>query len=262
MSLLCISVDNSQTSVGLFAGDRLESHWRVATDPRRTADDWGLVFGSLLERRDAPVQVTGVCVASAVPLVLRALRLMVSEYFRSAHSLVVGPGVRTGLSVLMDNPREVGTDRIGNAVAAVQLVGHPSVVVDFGTATTFDVVNQAGQYVGGAIAPGIEISLAALGARGAQLRQVELVRPRSVIAKNTIEALQSGAIYGFAGLVDGLVSRIATELGRPDNLPVVATGVLAPAVLDDCATITRHEPHLTLHGLRLIYDRNPGSVPA
>jgi type III pantothenate kinase len=170
---------------------------------------------------------------------------------------VVEPGVRTGVPVLMDNPREVGTDRIVNALAAARLFEGPSIVVDFGTATTFDVVSGKGEYVGGAIAPGIEISLEALGRRGAQLRKVEMLRPRSVIAKNTVEALQSGMLSGFASQVDGIVGRMIAELGlRPGEVNVVATGGLAPLVVDECSCVTAHQPWLTLLGLEIVYARN------
>jgi type III pantothenate kinase len=165
--------------------------------------------------------------------------------------------VKTGVPVLMDNPREVGTDRIINALAASRLFPGPSIVVDFGTATTFDVVSAKGEYVGGAIAPGIEISLEALGRRGAQLRKVEMLRPRSVIAKNTVEALQSGILYGFASQVDGIVGRMTAELRLgPDDLEVIATGGLAPLVVEECACFTQHEPWLTLIGLEIVYSRN------
>jgi len=182
---------------------------------------------------------------------------MLDRYYAAVPGLIVEPGVRTGVPVLMDNPREVGADRIVNALAVTELFGGAGIVVDFGTATTFDVVSPRGEYVGGAIAPGIEISLEALGRRGAQLRRVELARPRSVIAKNTVEALQSGAVYGFAGQVDGVVERMVAELGLDlDSVTVVATGGLAPLVIDECRTVDRHEPWLTLHGLRLVYERN------
>jgi type III pantothenate kinase len=170
---------------------------------------------------------------------------------------VVEPGVRTGIPVLMDNPREVGSDRIVNSLAAATLHGGPAIVVDFGTATTFDVVNAKGQYVGGAISPGIEISLEALGRRGAQLRKVELLRPRSVIAKNTVEALQSGMLFGVAAQVEGLVARMIAELGVPaEDVTVISTGHLAPLLVDDCGCFTVHSPWLTLQGLRLVFERN------
>jgi type III pantothenate kinase len=171
--------------------------------------------------------------------------------------VVVEPGVKTGVPVLMDNPREVGADRICNALAAARMYDGPSIVVDFGTATTFDVVSPRGEYIGGAIAPGIDISLEALGSRGAQLRRVELLRPRSVIAKNTVEALQSGIIFGFASQVEGIVDRMIDELGvEPETVNVIATGGLAPVVVAECASFTDHQPYLTLLGLELVFERN------
>jgi type III pantothenate kinase len=182
---------------------------------------------------------------------------MLRTYHGELAQVIVEPGVRTGVPVLMDNPREVGTDRIVNALAASTLYGGPAVVVDFGTATTFDVVSARGEYVGGAIAPGIDISLEALGRRGAQLRKVELLRPRTVIAKNTVEALQSGVLYGFASAVDGIVARMREELGvGADELTVIATGGLAPLVVEECAVFTEHQPWLTLLGLAMVFDRN------
>ena len=172
-------------------------------------------------------------------------------------SVIVEPGVKTGVPVRMDNPKEVGADRIVNALAAVHLHGGPAIVVDFGTATTFDAVSTKGEYVGGAIAPGIEISIDALSSRGAQLHKIELVRPRSVVAKNTVEALQSGIIFGFAGQVDGIVERMSEELAdAPEEVTVIATGGLAPLVLEESRCIDVFEPWLTLIGLRLIYERN------
>jgi type III pantothenate kinase len=202
--------------------------------------------------------VDGVAVCSAVPAVLRELRLMIAGKFAAAHAVIVGPGVRSGLPVLTDNPREVGTDRVANAIGAIERFGAPCIVVDFGTATTFEVVNDKGQYVGGAIAPGVQVSLEALGAQGAQLRQVELATPRAAIAKNTVEALQSGAVFGFAGQVDALVTRMRDELGlSAGQLEVVATGTSAEVVAEHCATITQREPWLALDGLRVIFTRNP-----
>ena len=260
MSLLCVSVRNQRTSFGLFEGEELLQHWQVSTDQRRTADEWGLLVGGLTHVATGPSvdpiqRVSGLCISSTVPVVLHELRAMTRAYFPDAHTVVVGPGVKTGLPVRMDNPREVGTDRVANAVAAAHLYGGPVVVVDLGTAIAFEVVNAGGQYVGGVIAPGVDISVAALRERGAQLRQVEVERPRTVIAKNTIEALQSGAVNGFAGLVDGVVTRIMDELGG-ESTRVVATGALDSAVVDACTTISDREPFLTLHGLRLIHVRN------
>ena len=255
--LLCADIGNSHTTLGLVDSGEVVDHWRVATDERRTADEWGLLVKGLLN--DSPVAEahTGVAVCATVPAVLHEWREMLRMYHGDVPHVVVEPGVKTGVPVLMDNPREVGTDRIVNALAATQLYEGTTIVVDFGTATTFDVVSDKGQYVGGAIAPGIDISLEALGRRGAQLRKVELLRPRSVIAKNTVEALQSGVLYGFASQVDGIVGRMLAELElEPGQANVVATGGLAPLVVEECACFTDHQPWLTLLGLEIAYARN------
>jgi len=255
--LLCADIGNSRTTVGLVADGEVLDHWRVATEERRTADEWGVLLKNLLN--DSPVgdPVTGVAVCSTVPSVLHEWRDMLRLYHGDVPHVVVEPGVKTGVPVLMDNPREVGSDRIVNALAAASLYEGPSIVVDFGTATTFDVISAKGQYVGGAISPGIDISLEALGRRGAQLRKVELLRPRSVIAKNTVEALQSGILFGFAAQVDGIVGRMLRELRlEPGEANVIATGGLAPLVLEECASFTDHQPWLTLLGLEIVFFRN------
>ena len=259
MTLLAADIGNSHTVLGLIDDGDVSSHWRVATDERRTADEWAVLVRGLLREAPGGDHVTGVAVCSTVPAVLHEWREMLARHFGDIPNVVVEPGVRTGVPVLMDNPREVGADRILNALAAADRYSGPTIVVDFGTATTFDVVSAAGQYIGGAIAPGIEISLEALGRRGAQLRKVELLRPRSVIAKNTVEALQSGMLFGYASLVEGIVSRMTTELGAdPAEVNVVATGHLAPVVYDECTCFTDQSPWLTLHGLHLVYRRNIG----
>ena len=207
MTLLAADIGNSHTVLGLVADGEVSADWRVATDERRTADEWAVLLRGLLG--DAIDEIDGIAVCATVPAVLHEWRDMLARHFADIAAVVVEPGVRTGMPVLIDNPREVGTDRIINALAAATDFGGPAIVVDFGgTATTFDVVSGAGQYVGGAIAPGIEISLEALGRRGAQLRKVELARPRSVIAKNTVEALQSGMVFGVASQVEGIVARM------------------------------------------------------
>ena len=255
MSLLAADIGNSHTFLGLLDGEDVTAHWRVNTDERRTADEWSIVLrGLLAERVD---DVDGIVLCATVPSVLHEWREMLERHFTVIAAIVVEPGVRTGIPVLMDNPREVGTDRIVNSLAAATLYGGPAIVVDFGTATTFDVVNAKGQYVGGAISPGIEISLEALGRRGAQLRKVELVRPRSVIAKNTVEALQSGMVFGVAAQVEGLVARMIAELGvATEDVTVISTGHLASLLVDDCGCFTAHSPWLTLQGLRLVFERN------
>ena len=255
-AVLCVDIGNDRTTIGLLADETVTDHWRVATDERRTADEWGVLVRGLLDSAGS-VSLRGVAVCSTVPSVLHEWREMMVGYHPDVPHVVVEPGVKTGVPVLMDNPREVGSDRIVNALAAAKLYEGPSIVVDFGTATTFDVVSPRGEYVGGAIAPGIEISMQALGRRGAQLRMVELVRPRSVIAKNTVEAVQSGVLYGVASQVDGMVQRMTESLAlTPDQVTVVATGSLAPLVIPECRTITHHEPWLTLLGLGIVFARN------
>ncbi|MCW2816207.1 MAG: pantothenate kinase [Nocardioides sp.] len=256
MVLLAVDVGNAHTVLGLIDDGRVSADWRISTDLHRTSDEWSVLFRGLVGRRFEDID--GIVVCSTVPVVTQAGRDMLTRHFSDVPHLVVEPGVRTGMPVLMDNPREVGTDRIVNSLAAVTEYGGPAVVVDFGgTATTFDVVNAAGQYIGGSIVPGIEISLEALGRRGAQLRQVELVRPRSVIAKNTVEALQSGMVFGVAAQVEGLVERMIDELGAdPDDVSVIATGHLASLVIDECDCFTHTDPWLTLKGLELVFRRN------
>jgi type III pantothenate kinase len=257
LMLLCADIGNSHTVLGLLSQGKVSDHWRVATEERRTADEWAVLIRGLLAGTPTALDLEGVAVCSTVPSVLHEWRDMLRTYYAQVPHLVVEPGVRTGVPVLMDNPREVGADRIINALAASHLFDGATIVVDFGTATTFDVVSAKGEYVGGAIAPGIEISLEALGRRGAQLRKVELLRPRSVIAKNTVEALQSGMLFGFASAVDGIVTRMIEELGVPVGaVNVIATGGLAPLIREECATITDHQPWLTLLGLELAFTRN------
>ena len=250
--LLAIDVGNTNTVLGLFAGDQLVSSWRTKTDSRETADELALKFKAILS--DAP-DITGIALCSTVPAVLREMRTMLNNYYQDVPQVIVEPGIKTGVPVLTDNPKEVGADRIVNSLAAFTLYGGPAIVVDFGTSTNLDVISAKGEFLGGALAPGIEISIDALAARAAQLRKVELIAPRNVIGKNTVEALQSGAVYGFAGQVDGLVDRIVDELGTPVKA-VIATGGLSVIVVPESETITHHEPDLTLIGLRLMFERN------
>lgn len=249
--LLTIDVGNTNTVLGLFDGEKLHRSWRIATDSRIPADELALKFHGLL--RDEVV--TGVALCSTVPAVLREMRTMLDRYYSEIKRVVVEPGTKTGVPILTDNPKEVGADRIVNTLAAFHLYGGPAIVVDFGTSTNLDVVSSKGEFLGGALAPGVEISLEALASRAAQLRKVEIVKPKHVIGKNTVEALQSGAIYGFAGQVDGLVHRIIAELDEPVTA-VIATGGLAGVVVPESSTITHHNPDLTLTGLRLVFERN------
>ena len=262
MTLLAVDIGNAHTVLGLVADGEVSAHWRISTDARRTSDEWAVLIRGLL--RDGSAELHGIVVCSTVPAVLHEWRDMVVRHFGELPAVIVEPGVRTGVPILMDNPREVGSDRIINALAAATLYGGPAIVVDFGgTATTFDVVSEKGQYVGGAIAPGLEISLEALGRRGAQLRKVELPRPRTVIAKNTVEALQSGMVFGVASQVEGIVARMIGELtglgAVAADVRVVSTGYLADVVIEECACFTDHNPWLTLQGLEMVFARNnPG----
>jgi type III pantothenate kinase len=259
MSLLALDISNSHTTFGIFEGDKLTAHWRVKSDEHRTSDEWYLVLQGLITRTTL-AEVEAVAVACTVPAILVEIRAMIERYYAEAQVAIVGPGVKTGVPIHTDNPREVGADRIVNALAAAELYGGPAIVVDMnGTATIFDVVDENGAYIGGAIAPGVELSLEALSRRGAQLRAVELATPRGVIGKGTVEAIQSGVVFGFAGGVDGIVRRIIEELGLVDDeVTVVVTGSFPEAVIDACETITDRDPFLTLEGLRLVHERNRG----
>ena len=250
--LLCIDIGNTNTVLATFDGDKLVHSWRITTDARSTADELGLIFRGLLA--SDPVDLTGIAGCSTVPSSLRSLRTMLQRYYPAVPSLIVEPGVRTGVQLAIDNPKEVGADRVVNTLAAFSLYGGPSIVVDFGTTTNFDVVSSRGEFLGGAFAPGIEISFDALATRAAQLRTVEAARPRSVIGKNTVECLQSGMYFGFAGQVDRIVERMTEEIGGVTA--VIATGGLAPVVLDECRTVTHHEPMITLIGLRMVFEKN------
>ena len=249
--LLAVDVGNTNTVLGLFTGEELVRSWRITTHARATGDEMALTFRGLLNEQP---EITGLVLCSTVPSVLHELRPMLSSFFHEIPVVIVEPGTKTGVPILTDNPKEVGADRIVNTLAAHQQFGGPCIVVDFGTSTNLDVVSAQGEFLGGALAPGIDISLEALSAKAAQLRKVEVVRPRSPIGKNTVEALQSGAVFGFAGQVDGLVDRIIEEIGPVTA--VVATGGLASVVIGESETITHHDPHLTLTGLRLVFERN------
>src|SRR3984957_9681635 len=262
--LLTIDVGNTNTVLGLFEGEEVVEHWRIATDPVRTADELAVILQGLLGRSAnlADPDITGVALCCTVPSVLHEMREMFRRYYGDVPAIIVEPGVKTGVPVRYDNPREVGSDRITNSAAAMHLYGGPAIVVDFGTSTNFDAVSERGEFVGGALAPGIEISVDALSRRAAQLLKVELARPARVIGKSTVEALQSGIVYGFAGQVEGIARRMAAELAPadPDSVTVIATGGLAPLVIDEVSVIDAYEPWLTLVGLRLTYERNVTQV--
>jgi len=248
--LLAIDAGNTQTVIGLFDGDELGARFRVATDPSKTADELAVLLRALVEL-DA---LDGIVLCSSVPRLVSEYEAF-AERWAGVELLVLGPGVSTGVPIRYDDPREVGPDRIANAVAARERHGAPAIVVDFGTSTNFDVVSAAGEFAGGVLAPGVEVSMDALFARAARLPMVSLAAPERVIGQTTVSALQSGLVYGSAGQVDAIVGRIRAELGAPEA-HVVATGGLAELIAPHSQTITAVDLELTLHGLRLIWARN------
>lgn len=252
--LIAIDVGNTQTVMGLFDGEELVDSWRLSTVRERTADEYRLFFAGLLRQDGYRVEdVHGVALSSVVPSAKAAL-IAVAEDLVDGELVVIGPGVKTGMPINIDNPREVGADRVVNAVAAVHRYGAPVVAVDFGTSTNMDAVDASGAYVGGAIAPGLEVSLNALIGATAALRRVDLVPPGAAIGKNTVEAIQSGLLFGHAGLVDGLVDRLVAEL--EGEVRVVATGGLASTIVPHCRTVEVVDADLTLDGLRIVYEMN------
>ncbi|MGE5598557.1 MAG: type III pantothenate kinase [Bacteroidota bacterium] len=251
--ILALNINNTHTLLGVFAGDRLLADWRVSTDRARTADEYGLLARNLFREAGlSPQEVEGIALASVVPPVTSVFVQMCRKYFQ-CDPIQVGPGVKTGLSIKYENPREVGADRVVNAVAAIRIYGPPLILVDLGTATTFCAIGPQGDYLGGAIAPGLGIAAEALYTRTAKLPRIELVRPKAAIGRNTVSSMQSGIIFGYAALVDGLVRRFAAEMGCQPK--VVATGGLAH-MMSDAETIDVVDPLLTLHGLRFIYEMN------
>jgi type III pantothenate kinase len=247
--LLAVDVGNTQTVFGLFSGAELGEHWRIATEGNRSGDELWALYRSFIELDG----VDGICLSSTVPQLVRPYHDFAARYMR-AELLELGPGVKTGIPIRYDDPREIGPDRIANAVGAADRHGAPCIVVDFGTSTNFDVVSADAEYVGGVLAPGIEISMDALFATAARLRKVDFVEPPTVIGKTTVAALQAGVVYGFAGQVDGIVDRIRGELGA--EAPAIATGGLGDLIAPHARTIAKVDPFLTLHGLRLVWDRN------
>jgi type III pantothenate kinase len=252
--LLCIDVGNTQTVLGIYQGGEITSRWRIHSDRDRTADEYVHLIRGLMRSDDViESSLKGISISCVVPPARQALVEMAGSAFGIA-PLVVGPGIKTGMPILYDNPKEVGADRIANSVAAYERHRKALIVIDFGTAITFDVVSGGGEYVGGVIFPGIQISLDALFLQAAKLPRVELVRPRSVIGKDTVGSIQAGIIFGYAGLVDNLVKRIAFESGT--DPVVIATGGLAQVISDESTTISESLPDLTLEGLRILWERN------
>ena len=255
---LAVDVGNTQTVIGVFENRLIVQQWRLSSGRERTKDEFSILLGGLLASGGyRPQDFEGAAMSSVVPPVAAALRSALEDLV-GKRVLVVGPGIRTGMAIKIDNPREVGADRVVNSVAVRERYGAPSVVVDFGTATTFDVVDRQGHYIGGVIAPGLEVSMEALVSATAALRRVDLVAPRSVVGKSTTEAIQSGLLYGYAGLVDGTLGRIQEEFGASSErgAQVVATGGIAPVIVPHCRLVSTVDETLTLDGLRLIWERN------
>jgi len=250
--LLAIDVGNTNIVLGLYDGDRLQHHWRLQTNSGRTADEYGVMIGTLLGRVGSP-KITGVAIASVVPPMNRTLESLCQHHL-GCRPLFVGPGVRTGLPILYDKPQEVGADRVVNAVAAYHRTRTTTIVVDLGTATTFDYISAKGEYVGGVIAPGLEIAGRALVERAAKLSPVDMIKPKQVIGRNTAHAIQSGLVYGYVALIDGLIARIQKEIQARGR--VIATGGIASMLAPDSEYIEEVDEFLTLDGLRLVYEQN------
>ena len=257
--MLCVvDVGNTHTVVGLYEGERLLQHFRLRTSASRTADEWGGTLNTLFLLKNIDFDsVTAAAIASVVPTATSAVAQACRCYF-GVDPLIVGPGVRTGLPIRYENPREVGADRVVNAVAGFHMVKEACIVVDFGTATTFDCISGAGEYLGGVITPGIGTSLDALATRTAKLPRVEVGKPRHAIGRNTVESIQSGVIYGYTAMVDGLVKRLRSEMGV--DARVIATGGLAGVIAEESTTINEVCPDLTLEGLRLIFNLNRSEI--
>jgi type III pantothenate kinase len=252
--LLVFDIGNTHIKLGLYAGKLLTAYWRIATDRHRLADEYAGTLHSLFTSRDLDWDaVDGVAIASSVPPLVAVFDELSRSYLQ-CDPVVIGPGIKTGVRLAIDNPREAGADRVANAVAAFNLYGGPAVVVDFGTGLNFDVVSADGEFLGGAIAPGIGVAADALFRDAARLFQVEFVRPPRAIGKNTIHSVQSGLIFGYVGLVEGLVRRIQAELDRPAT--IIATGGMAEVIAEETTVIHRVEPNLTLEGLRIVYELN------
>ncbi|WP_028551931.1 type III pantothenate kinase [Paenibacillus sp. UNC451MF] len=252
--ILAVDVGNTNIILGLYEGKQLLHHWRLSTNRSSTTDEYGMMIYNLFQHSELELdQVEGIIISSVVPPLMFVLEQLCSKYLKKT-PLIVGPGIKTGLNVRYENPREVGADRIANAVAAIELYGAPCILVDFGTATTFDYIDESGQYIGGAVAPGIGISTEALYQRAAKLPRIELVKPKSVVGRNTVASMQAGIIYGFAGQVDGIVGRIREEHNA--QAKVIATGEMAELIASESRTIEKVNPLLTLQGLQMIYERN------
>jgi len=256
--LLCVDIGNTNITMGLYRGEELATHWRINTDHHRMPDEYGMLLTNLMAHSGfTPADISGVIIASVVPPVTNTFEEMVQEYLNT-EPLIVGNGLKTGVAIRYDNPREVGADRVVDALAAYRLYGGPACVVDFGTATTFDATSAKGEYLGGAIAPGVRVAADALYQTTAKLPRIDLQRPSRVIGANTVDSMRSGILYGYVGLVEGLVARYRIELGP--EMRVIGTGGLAGLIAKETTVIEVVDPWLTLKGLRMIYELNQGGA--
>jgi type III pantothenate kinase len=256
--IFVFDVGNTNTVLGVYDGDELKYQWRVETNRNRTEDEFGMVVKSLFDASGLSFSsIDGIIISSVVPPIMFALERMCKKYFKLT-PMVVGPGMKTGLNIKYENPREVGADRIVNAVAAIHEYGSPLIIVDFGTATTYCYINEQRQYMGGAIAPGIGISTEALYSKAAKLPRIEITRPEGVIGKNTVSAMQAGIVYGYVGQVEGIVKRMIDQSEQRPK--VIATGGLSTLIAEESTIIDIVDPYLTLKGLQLIYKRNMDTI--